>query len=268
MEHFAEIQEKEVPIEWFELITDQFLLPAKKSDQMLEYLIGRFPLVLHGVGLGIGSSTPLDFDYLRRVKALARQVGAPWVSDHLCWGQIPGANFHDLLPLPFKKEVADFVIEKAKIVQDFLEVPFALENVSSFYQTDDAEMEEWEFYSYVVEHSNTWMMLDVNNIYVTSRNVGFDPRQYLDALPYERVIQMHLAGHTDNGRWVIDSHDQIVREEVWELYREAWLRANEPATLLEWDENLISFEATCQEALKAKFYQEEVIRAHAAALSC
>ena len=264
IDHYPEIKESDTPIEWFELITEQFISPSKKNRQILEFLKGRYPLALHGVDLAIGSSTPLDFNYLKKVKELAKETRSPWVSDHLSWGRMPGANFHDLLPLPFRKDVADFVIEKAKIVQDFLEVPFALENVSSFIQAEDQEMEEWEFYSYVVEKAGIYMMLDVNNVYVTSRNVGFDPEVYLDSLPFEKILQIHLAGHTDLGRWVIDSHDRKVRDEVWEFYRKIWLKADQPATLLEWDTNLLSFDETCKEALKAKQFQQKGADAYAA----
>ncbi len=233
MQHFEEIQKSPGLIEWFELFTEHFLEPSQWSTIALDFLSEQYPLVLHGVSLGIGNSTPLDFDYLRKVKALAKRVRAPWISDHLCWGQIPGAHFHDLLPLPFRKDVADYVVERARIVQDYLEIPFALENLSSCVQAEDREMDEWEFYSYVVRQANVYMMLDVNNVYVSSRNIGFDVDQYLASLPYDRIVQVHLAGHSETGEWVMDTHDRPVRDEVWNIYKKVWRLADQPATLLE-----------------------------------
>jgi uncharacterized protein (UPF0276 family) len=171
VKHLPDIQGTSVPIDWFELITDQFLVETKKNSLALEYLVGRYPIILHGVGLAIGSPMPLDFDYLGKVKELAKRVKAPFVSEHLSWGKVPGANFHELLPLPFTWEVADYVIERAKIVQDYLELPFALENISSYMEAEGKEMSEWDFYSYIVEKSETYMLLDVNNIYVNSKNI-------------------------------------------------------------------------------------------------
>ncbi len=263
MQHFNEIRKSPVKIGWFELITEHFLIPAKRSSYVLDFLKEKYPLVLHGVSLAIGSSTPIDFAYLELVKKLVREINSPWVSDHLCWGQIPGKHFHDLLPLPFRKDVADYVAERARIVQDYLEVPFALENVSSYVEDEDKEMEEWDFYSYIVEKADIHMMLDVNNIYVSSHNLGFNIDNYLADLPYERILQIHLAGHTEEDGWLIDSHDQPVRNEVWELYERVWLKANQPATLLEWDDHFLSFERTCEEALKAKQFQERIVHASA-----
>ncbi len=259
MQQFNEIRKKPASIDWFELITEHFLLPARRSSYVLDFLKERYPLVLHGVSLSIGSSLPLDFQYLKLVKKLAREINTPWISDHLSWGQVSGSHFHDLLPLPYTKDVADHVIEKARIVQDYLEIPFALENVSAYVKYEGDEMEEWDFYTHVVEQAGIYMMLDVNNIYVSSHNLGFDPNKYLANLPYDRIIQIHLAGHREEDEWLIDSHDRPVKNEVWDLYREVWLKANQPSTLLEWDDDFLPFEKTCEEALKAKFFQEEAL---------
>ena len=180
------------------------------------------------------------------------------LSDHLCWGRLPGAHFHDLLPLPYTQEVVKYVSERARIVQDYLEIPFALENLSSYVAYNQDEMTEWEFYSAVVEKADIYMMLDVNNIYVSSRNHGFDPLDYIAYIPIERVIQIHLAGHSDYGDYVLDTHDHAVRDEVWELYAEVWPRTGGVSTLLEWDDNFVSFEETWKEALRAKAFQREL----------
>jgi uncharacterized protein (UPF0276 family) len=256
--HFRDIFALWPPVDWFEIISENFMaggMPVRNLEKILE----RYPVVMHGVTLGIGSAAPLDWEYLKKLKALAIKTKTPWLSDHLCWGQLPGMRFHDLLPLPRKKEVVNYVADRARIVQDFLEIPFALENLSSYANFTDDEMTEWEFYAEVVEKGDISMMLDVNNIYVSSRNEGFDAKQYYSNLPLDRVIQIHLAGHTDHGRYLIDTHDHPVCDEVWEIYRQVYQKIQGGvSTLLEWDDQFISFEDTWKEALKAKEFQEGV----------
>lgn len=254
--HFPEIFSSWPPIDWFEVISEQFMLGARAEE--LEKILAHYPVVLHGVTLAIGSPDPLDFDYLNKLKALARKTKTPWFSDHLSWGRLPGAHYHDLLPLPYKKEVVDYVAERARIVQDFIEVPFALENVSTYSAFTGSEMTEWEFYTAVVEKAGIRMMLDVNNIYVSGRNQGYDPRQFLQNLPYEKVVQIHLAGHTDYEAYCLDTHDQPVRDAVWELYAEVYPKTQQASTLLEWDDHFLSLEATWKEALRAKAFQKEL----------
>ncbi|MCP5469023.1 MAG: DUF692 domain-containing protein [Chlamydiales bacterium] len=257
--HYEEIFACEPAIDWFEIISENFMEVSGRPLANLERILERFPVVQHGVNLAIGSTAPLDWDYLHKLKALTRLTKTPWLSDHLCWGRLPGAHFHDLLPLPYTEEVIKLVVERARIVQDFLEVPFALENLSSYVAFNADQMPEWEFYTRIVEEADIFMMLDVNNIYVSSRNHGFDPFEYITNIPMERVIQIHLAGHSDRGDYVIDTHDNPVCDAVWELYGTVWPRTNEVATLLEWDDNFVSFDETCKEALKAKAFQRELI---------
>lgn len=247
-------------VDWFEIISENFLVDGGKPLETLDKLLEHYPVVMHGVTLSIGSSDPLDFDYLKRLKALARKTKTPWLSDHLSWGRLEGAHFHDLLPLPYTKEVIDYVAERARIVQDYLEIPFALENLSSYASFQEDQMPEWEFYSQVVEKADIKMMLDVNNIYVSSRNHNFSPSDYIRRIPFERVIQIHLAGHLDKGEYVLDTHDHPVTDEVWKLYGEVWPLTDSASTLLEWDENFLPFEETWQEALKAKAYQETLCK--------
>lgn len=254
--HMPEIFASWPPIDWFEIISENFMcggLPLRNLERILE----RYPVVMHGVSLAIGSAAPLDWKYLKKLKALAVKTKTPWLSDHLCWGRLPGARFHDLLPLPRRKEIIDFVAERARIIQDFLEIPFALENLSSNANFTNDEMTEWEFYSQIVEKADIPMMLDVNNIYVSSRNEGFDPEEYYSNLPLERVIQIHLAGHRDYGRYIIDTHDHPVCDRVWEIYREVYKKTQGVSTLLEWDDCFIPFEETWKEALKAKEFQKQ-----------
>jgi uncharacterized protein (UPF0276 family) len=256
--HYDDILSTYPPIDWFEIISENFMVEGGKPLYYLEKILERYPVVQHGVSLAIGSPAPLDFDYLKRLKALTRKTKTPWISDHLCWGRLPGAHYHDLLPLPYTKEVIDYVAQRAKIVQDYLEIPFALENLSSYVAYQKDAMPEWEFYSAIVEKADILMMLDVNNIYVSSRNHGFDPLDYCKGVPLDRVVQMHLAGHTDKGTYLLDTHNDYVCDEVWKLYGIIYPQTGGASTLLEWDDNFISFEATWQEALKAKQFQQEL----------
>jgi uncharacterized protein (UPF0276 family) len=257
--HYDDIFREKPDIDWFEIISENFMVEGGKPLMYLDMLLDLYPVVQHGVSLAIGSPDPLDFDYLKKLKNLAKKTKTPWISDHLCWGRLEGAHYHDLLPLPYTKEVINYVVERAKIVQDYLEIPFALENLSSYVAYKEDNMPEWEFYSAVVEKADIFMMLDVNNIYVSSRNHGFDPNNYIDNIPLDRVIQIHLAGHTDYGDYILDSHDNYVRDEVWQLYASVYPRTKGVSTLLEWDDNFISFHDTCEEARKAKQFQKELI---------
>jgi uncharacterized protein (UPF0276 family) len=256
--HYEEIFALEPAIDWFEIISENYMIEAGSPSENLERILEKYPVVQHGVSLAIGSPVPLDWEYLRKLKGLARRTKTPWLSDHLCWGRLPGAHFHDLLPLPYTQEVIDYVAERAHIIQDFLEIPFALENLSSYMAFRQDQMPEWEFYRAVVEKADIYMMLDVNNIYVSSRNHGFDPYDYIRHIPMERVIQIHLAGHSDHGDYVLDTHDHPVCDEVWQLYAHVWPLTGGVSTLLEWDDNFVSFEHTWQEALKAKAFQKEL----------
>lgn len=257
-EHYQEIFAQNPQIDWFEIISENFMVDGGKPLENLERILDRYPVVQHGVNLAIGSPDPLDWHYLKKLKALTKRTKTPWLSDHLSWGRLPGAHFHDLLPLPYTKEVIHYVAERAKIVQDFLEIPFALENLSSYVAFKEDAMPEWEFYTAVVEKAGIYMMLDVNNIYVSSRNHGFNPQDYIKNLPMNRVLQIHLAGHTDHGDYVLDTHDHPVRDEVWQLYSEVYPKTNGVSTLLEWDDRFISFEETWQEALRAKTFQKKL----------
>jgi uncharacterized protein len=256
--HYEDIFRDKPDIDWFEIISENFMFEAGKPLENLQRILEHYPVVQHGVSLAIGSPDPLDYNYLKKLKALTKITKTPWVSDHLCWGRLPGAHYHDLLPLPYTKEVIDYVSERAKIVQDYLELPFALENLSSYVAFNKDEMPEWDFYTAVVEKAGIYMMLDVNNIYVSSRNHGFDPATYYANIPLERVIQIHLAGHSDYDAYVLDTHDNYVRDEVWKIYADVYPKTGGVSTLLEWDDNFISFQQTWDEALKAKQFQQMI----------
>jgi len=260
--HYEDIFRDKPKIDWFEIISENFMVEGGKTLENLQLILDHYPVVQHGVSLAIGSPDPLDFDYLKKLKALTKITKTPWVSDHLCWGRLPGAHYHDLLPLPYTKEVINYVAERARIVQDYLELPFALENLSSYVAFKKDEMPEWEFYSAVVEKADIFMMLDVNNIYVSSRNHGFAPSEYYNNLPLERVIQIHIAGHSDYDAYVLDTHDNYVRDDVWKIYADVYPRTGGVSTLLEWDENFVSFQETWDEALKAKQFQKNLHDRH------
>jgi uncharacterized protein (UPF0276 family) len=250
--HYPHIFEHWPAVDFFEIISENFMNTSGIPLYNLDRIAERYPVVLHGVCLSLGSADPLDFDYLRKLKALARRVKAPWFSDHLCWTRFGGHHYHDLYPLPYTDKVAAYVADRARVAQDFLELPLGIENLSAVAEASTGTMPEWEFYRKVVENADCRMMLDVNNIYVSSRNHGFDPREYLRGLDLSRVIQMHLAGHNDLGTYVLDTHDHPVRDEVWALYREAYAGCGGAPTLVEWDDDIPPFEVVHAEVLKAK----------------
>lgn len=257
--HYGAVFAQNPAVDFFEIISENFMGKDGPPLANLKRVLERYPVVQHGVSLSIASAQPLDFEYLKQLKALTRLTKTPWVSDHLCWTRGVAHNYHDLLPVPYTHEIARFIAEKARIVQDYLELPFALENLSSYVSFETSEMTEWEFYRSVVEQADIHMMLDVNNVFVSSVNHRFDPMTYLESLPYERVIQVHVAGHTvqENGL-LLDTHDHHVRPEVWELYGYVHRRTGGVSTLLEWDDHFISFEDTWAEAQKARLYHEPI----------
>jgi hypothetical protein len=249
--HFGHILTQWPEVDWFEVLSENYLDTGGRPLHVLERVAERYPVVLHGVSLGIGNSDPLDREYLRKLKALAARVGARWVSDHLCWTGVLGRNTHDLLPMPYTEEALRHTVERARQVSETLERPLVLENPSSYVEFAASAMPEWEFLARLAERADCALLLDVNNVYVSSFNHGFDPRVYIDAIPADRVVQYHVAGHTNKGTHIIDTHSDHAIPEVWELYRRAWARTGPVATLYEWDEDIPAFEVVHAEALKA-----------------
>jgi uncharacterized protein len=251
--HYATVLDERPPMDWFEVISENFMVAGGRPLANLDRLRASYRVVPHGVSLAIGSVAPLDRDYLGRLKALVARLDAPWFSDHLCWGRTPGGvHIHDLLPMPYTEEAVAHVVENVKRVQGMIERPFALENVSSYMTHPEDEMTEWEFVSEVVERADCGLLLDVNNVFVSARNHAFDADRYVDAIPADRVVQMHVAGHTDKGTWLLDTHATHVREEVWRLHRRALARTGPVSTLLEWDEDIPAWEVLAAEAEKAR----------------
>jgi uncharacterized protein len=250
--HFAYIEEHSPEVDWFEAITENFLDSGGRPRYMLDRVAERYPVALHGVSMSIGSTDPLDFDYLAKVRRLATAVRARWVSDHVCWTGIAGVNSHDLLPLPFTEACLAHVVERIRIVQDVLERPLVLENPSTYVRFRSSTMSEAEFLTRMADDAGCGLLLDVNNAYVSATNHGLDPADLVLALPAERIVEVHLAGHSDAGTHLVDTHDGPVSEPVLDLYRLAVSRCGPLPTLLEWDDAIPSFPVLHAELLHAR----------------
>jgi uncharacterized protein (UPF0276 family) len=255
-EHFEYILSREPKVDWFEAISENFMDSRGRPRYVLDRLAERYPIVLHGVSMSIGSTDPLDFDYLRRLKRLADETRAVWVSDHLCWTGVLGRNTHDLLPVPMNETTLKHVARRVRTVQEALERPLILENASTYVGFAGDSFSEWDFISRLAEEADCGLLLDVNNVYVSSINHDFDAAAYIKGIPHNRVVQFHLAGHTNCGSYLIDTHDGEVIEPVWELYRLARELAGGGSTLLEWDANIPEFSVLHAEALKARDISE------------
>ena len=256
--HYRHILEKKPLVDWFEIISENYMIDAGRPLSVLDSILDQYRVVQHGVSMYFGSADPLSREHLRRLKSLVRRTGTPWLSDHLCWGSVDGTYTHDLLPMPYTFEAARITAEKVRQAQDFLEIPIAVENVSSYAEFHVSQMTEWEFLTEVVEHADCGILLDVNNIYVSSQNHSFDPRKYVDAIPTDRVAQIHIAGHSKFEKYILDTHDHPVLDPVWSLYARAIERCGPTATLLEWDDSIPSFDEVHAEALKAnRFLQPQ-----------
>ena len=253
--HFPAILKTWPAVDWFEAITENFLDTGGRPLWVIDQVAARYPVVLHGVSLSIGGTDPLDRDYLAKVKALAARVKCPWVSDHVCFTGVAGRNTHDLLPIPFDEATLRHVVRRIRQVSEILERPFVLENPSTYLEYTASTMPEWEFLSRMVEEADCGLLFDVNNVYVSAFNHGFDPEAYVEAIPADRVVQYHLAGHTHKGDHILDTHSDHVIAEVWRLYRRACERTGPVSTLLEWDEKIPAFGVVHAEALKALAYR-------------
>ncbi len=237
-DHYQALLDSAPRVDWLEAITENYLVPGGQPLRFLERIRERFDLVLHGVSLSIGSIDPPDREYLAQVRQLADRFQPAWISDHLCWTGIDGINLHDLMPLPYTEEALRLVCAHVRQVQDALGRQILMENVSSYLEYRESSLTEWEFLRAVAEQADCNILLDVNNVYVSSVNHGFDPLDYLRALPSSRIRQIHLAGHSDNGNHLIDTHDQPICEEVWQLYGEAVQLFGAVPAMIERDDNI------------------------------
>lgn len=237
-EHYEAVLAEQPAVDWFEVISENYLVSGGKPLHYLERIRADYPMVMHGVSLSIGGTDPLNWTYLRQLKGLAERTRPAWISDHLCWTGASGLNMHDLLPLPYTAATVAHVVERVRQVQDFLGCRLLLENVSSYLTYTRSEMPEWAFVCAVAEQADCLILLDINNIYVSARNHGFDPQTYLEHIPVTPVAQFHLAGHRDLGRYLIDTHDESVSDPVWALYACAVQRFGPMATMIERDDRI------------------------------
>jgi uncharacterized protein (UPF0276 family) len=263
--HYQHILSRKPTCDWFEIISENFMCDGGRPLHVLDKILEQYRVVQHGVALYLGSTDKLDREHLRRLKRLVKRTNTPWLSDHLCWGSIDGSYSHDLLPLPYTFEAAGHVAQRIREARDFLEVPILVENVSSYAEFHASEMTEWEFLTEVVEQADAGILLDVNNIYVSSQNHDFNPYTYLDNIPQDRVGQIHIAGHSKFARYILDTHDSPVLDPVWKMFEHAIRAVGPTATLLEWDDRIPTFEEVHHEALKAGRFCQELVRAESAA---
>lgn len=259
-EHYLEFIEQSPAVDWLEVISENYMVPGGKPLHFLERLRRDRPMAMHGVSMSIGSSDPLNLDHLQDLKDLARRIEPAWISDHLCWTGVDHHNLHDLLPMPYTEEALAHLAARVAQVQDFLGCRLVLENVSSYVAFSGDEMSEWEFIAELVRRTDCELLLDVNNVYVSSRNHGFDPKRFVDAMPARSIRQIHLAGHEDHGSHCIDTHDHPVCDAVWELYRHTIRRLGPVPTMIERDDHIPPLRELVEEL-------DTVRRVHAEALA-
>lgn len=237
-EHYEAILTEKPPVDWLEILTENYLIPGGKPLYYLDKIREQYPMVMHGVSLSIGSTDPLDWDYLQQVKQLMERVKPNWISDHLCWTGVQQKNMHDLLPLPYTEEAIQHIVTRIQQVQDFLGQRILIENLSSYITYHQSAMTEWDFLSEIAERADCLILLDVNNVYVSAVNHEFEPEDYINAIPLNRVYQIHLAGHSYHGDCIIDTHDHDVPDPVWELYAKTIQRFGLVSTMIERDDHI------------------------------
>jgi uncharacterized protein (UPF0276 family) len=237
-DHYEQVLEDRPAVDWFEIISENYMVEGGKPLHYLDRIRELYPMVMHGVSLSIGSTSPLNFDYLANLRRLIHRVEPEWVSDHLCWTGVGGRNLHDLMPLPYTEEAITHLVDRVGQVQDYLGRRILLENVSSYVTYNASQISEWEFLSAIAERADCLILLDINNIYVSSHNHAFDPLDYLDGVPAARIRQFHLAGHSYQNQLIIDTHDNPICDPVWSLYRQAVERFGAVATMIERDDNI------------------------------
>jgi uncharacterized protein (UPF0276 family) len=262
--HYEEILAGRCAVDWFELLSENYMVPGGKPLHYLDRIRAEYPVVMHGVSLSIASTDPLDWNYLRALKALAERVSPHWISDHLCWTGVGGKNSHDLLPVPYTEEAVAHVASRVEAIQEFLGRRILLENVSSYVSYKESELTEWEFLSEIAHRADCLILLDVNNIYVSAYNHGFDAEQYLAGVPAERVQQIHIAGHSNCGDYIVDTHDADVIDPVWALYAKAIERLGPVSTMIERDDHIPPLADLVTELEQARRVAAAALRAEAA----
>lgn len=237
-DYYEEILTQKPDLDWFEILSENYLVPGGKPLYYLDKIRQHYPMVMHGVSLSLGSSDPVDRNYLKQLKTLAVRIEPVWISDHLCWTGVQGLNIHDLLPIPYTDEAISHIVSRIQQIQDFLGRPILIENVSSYLTYRQSEMTEWDFIVEIIRQAGCYILLDINNVYVSSFNHQFNPLDYINAMPAERVAQIHLAGHSNHGNYIIDTHDAPVIQPVWDLYAAAIQRFGRVSTMIERDDQM------------------------------
>jgi uncharacterized protein (UPF0276 family) len=263
LDHFDEIEQTQPDIPWFEILSDNYVLEGTSQRDYLNRIRKDYPVTFHGVGLSIGSTEPLNKDYLKRLKKLKNEIQPAWISDHLCWTSAHGIVTHDLIPLPYTQNVVKHIVERISQVQDYLGEQLVIENVSSYLQFKATEMTEWDFINEVTQQSDCRLLLDVNNIYVSAQNHQFNAEDYLYAMPAERVAEIHLAGYEDRGTHLLDTHSRPVTPPVWDLFEKAVEHVGDVPVLIEWDNDIPSLTRVLEESLTAQKIQQQVLSTHA-----
>jgi len=258
-QHYHDFLEKPQPVDWLEVISDNYMVDGGKPLVMLDRIRADYPMVMHGVSMSIGSLKGVDPEYLRKLKRLEQRIQPMWISDHLCWTGVHGRNLHDLLPLPFSEEALQVVTRNVEQVQDFLQRPLVLENVSSYVEFKESEMTEWDFLAEITKRTGCKLLLDINNIYVSAFNHGFSATEFIRGIPKQSVMQFHLAGHQNNGDHIIDTHDHPVCQDVWGLYREALGHFGFIPTMIERDDNIPELSELLDELNYARDIADQVL---------
>ncbi len=263
-QHYQDILEGNPNVDWFEVISENYMVPGGQPLKMLDRIRARYPIVMHGVSLSIASTAPLNEGYLRDLKALAKRSEPVFISDHLCWTGVHGVNLHDLLPVPYTREALDHVAARVHHVQEYLGQAIALENVSSYVQFSHSEMSEWEFIAELTRRTGCWLVFDVNNVFVSAFNHDFDAHAFIAGVPKERIVQFHLAGHEHNMSHIIDTHDAIVCDEVWDLYRTALRHFGPVSAIIERDDHIPPLDELVAELDVARSVAAEMLKPAAA----
>ena len=259
-DYYQQIIDEKPAVDWFEILSENYMVDGGKPLYFLDKIRADYPMVMHGVSMSIGSTDPLDYDYLKQLKALAARVEPHWISDHLCWTGQNQVNLHDLMPLPYTQEAVNHVAARIREVQDFLGRQLVIENVSSYVTYREDEMTEWDFIAQITKAADCHLLLDVNNVYVSARNHGFDPIDYMNAIPIEAVRQLHLAGHTDYGTYVVDTHDQPVPDPVWDLSVKVFERFGAVPAMIERDDNMPQFSQLMAELAHLRHIAKETLQ--------
>ncbi len=251
-EHYRHVLENKPSVDWFEIISENYMVPGGKPLYYLDKIRQDYPVVMHGVSLSIGSTDPLDLDYLKKLKQLITRAEPQWVSDHLCWTSVDHTNSHDLLPLPYNESCIQHVVDRVLQVQDYLGQRILLENLSSYVTFNDSEIPEWEFLNEIARRADCHILLDINNIFVSAHNHHFEPADYINAIDIDRVMQFHLAGHSYHGDMIVDTHDHDVCDPVWDLYAAALQRFGAVSTMIERDDAIPPFDELRRELAVAE----------------